>query len=262
VLFCVGTIFLLIGMWVVSGPSGYGAGLMPTYTRAAPVDLLSLPVVQATALLDLAGDASLLASTVQAKLAASETSTPPVQFSPSPILAGEVDETSNSSISDTQIPSVTPTAVPPTPMPVIVHPTLLPTVISTILPSMTPVFSSGGGNLRWIDVDLTKQILIAYEGDAAVRSTLVSTGLTNTPTPVGVYRIWIKLRYDDMTGPGYYLADVPYTMYFYRGYGIHGTYWHNNFGNPMSHGCVNLPTSEAGWLFEWAEVGTPVNIHY
>jgi lipoprotein-anchoring transpeptidase ErfK/SrfK len=65
-----------------------------------------------------------------------------------------------------------------------------------------------------------------------------------------------------MTGPGYYLPNVPYTMYFYRGYGLHGTYWHANFGRPMSHGCVNLPTYEAQWLFNWAPVGTLVNVHY
>jgi len=60
----------------------------------------------------------------------------------------------------------------------------------------------------------------------------------------------------------YYLPDVPYTMYFYDGYGIHGTYWHDNFGTPMSHGCVNMRTSEAAWLFDFADVGTLVNVHY
>ena len=127
---------------------------------------------------------------------------------------------------------------------------------------MSPARSSLGGNVRWIDVDLSRQTLTAYEGQTPVRSTLVSTGLPNTPTPVGRYKIYIKLRYDDMSGPGYYLHDVPYTMYFHRGYGIHGTYWHSNFGHPMSHGCINLPTPEAGWLFQWASVGTLVNIHY
>ena len=58
------------------------------------------------------------------------------------------------------------------------------------------------------------------------------------------------------------LPNVPYTMYFYKGYGIHGTYWHHNFGHPMSHGCVNMRTSDAAWLFNWASVGTPVVTHY
>lgn len=118
------------------------------------------------------------------------------------------------------------------------------------------------GGERWIDIDLTAQRLTAYEGNTAVRSTLVSTGLPATPTPTGQFRIYAKYTAADMSGPGYYLPDVPYTMYFYRGYGLHGTYWHSNFGHPMSHGCVNLPTPEAQWLFNWASVGTLVNIHY
>jgi LysM repeat protein len=113
---------------------------------------------------------------------------------------------------------------------------------------------------RWIDVDLSNQRLTAYEGDTAVRTTLVSTGLPGTPTPEGQYRIWIKLRYDDMAGADYYIEDVPYVMYFHEGYGLHGVTWHGNFGHPMSHGCVNLPTPEAEWLFNWADVGTLVSI--
>ncbi|MGD9030169.1 MAG: L,D-transpeptidase family protein, partial [Anaerolineae bacterium] len=114
---------------------------------------------------------------------------------------------------------------------------------------------------RWIDVDLTHQRVTAYEGRTMVYTTLASTGLPNTPTPTGQFRIWIKLRYDDMAGPGYYLKDVPYVMYFYQGYGLHGVWWHANFGHPMSHGCVNLPTEAAEWFFNWADVGTLVNVH-
>jgi lipoprotein-anchoring transpeptidase ErfK/SrfK len=65
-----------------------------------------------------------------------------------------------------------------------------------------------------------------------------------------------------MSGPGYYLPDVPYIMYFYKGYGLHGTYWHNNFGTPMSHGCVNLTIPDAAWLYNFSSVGTVVNVHY
>ncbi len=82
-----------------------------------------------------------------------------------------------------------------------------------------------------------------------------------TPTVTGTYKIWIKLVSTTMAGPGYYLTDGPYVMYFYQGYGLHGTYWHNNFGNPMSHGCVNLPTPESEWLYyNFVEVGTPVHV--
>lgn len=127
------------------------------------------------------------------------------------------------------------------------------------VPPSPPSAPTGG---RWIDVNLSVQRLTAYQGNTPVRSTLVSTGLPRTPTPTGRYRIYVKYASDDMAGPGYYLPNVPYTMYFYRGYSLHGTYWHSNFGRPMSHGCINLPTPEAQWLFNWASVGTPVNIHY
>ena len=130
-------------------------------------------------------------------------------------------------------------------------------------PSLTPApISTISSNVRWIDVDLTHQQLAAYEGDQLVRFTAISSGLSHTPTPVGQFHIWIKLRYDDMTGPNYHLPNVPYVMYFQGGYGLHGTYWHANFGYPMSHGCVNLPQEEAEWLYFWATVGTMVNIHY
>ena len=125
-------------------------------------------------------------------------------------------------------------------------------------PAPSPAPTSG----RWIDVNLSAQRVTAYQGNTPVRSTLVSTGLPRTPTPTGQYRIYVKYVSTLMSGPGYYLPNVPYTMYFYRGYGLHGTYWHSNFGHRMSHGCINLPTSEAQWLFNWASVGTLVNIHY
>ena len=125
-----------------------------------------------------------------------------------------------------------------------------------------PQAASNAGGARWIDVDLTNQMVYAYAGDALVNSFLVSTGTWLTPTVIGQYHIYVKYRSAPMSGPGYYLPDVPYIMYFYKGYGLHGTYWHNNFGTPMSHGCVNLRTDEAAWLYNWASVGTLVNVHY
>jgi len=115
---------------------------------------------------------------------------------------------------------------------------------------------------RWIDVNLSEQHVYAYEGGQVVGDFIASTGTWDHPTVTGQYYIYVKYRYTDMSGPGYYLANVPYTMYFYKGYGLHGTYWHNNFGVPMSHGCVNLRTADAGWLYNWASVGTLVNVHY
>lgn len=164
--------------------------------------------------------------------------------------------------SNTPSPTPTPTDTPTstwTPLPT---DTPLPSNTPRPWPTSTPLYSGGGGGVRWIDVNLSQQMVYAYEGNTIVASFLVSTGVAQFPTVTGQYRIYIKLVSTDMSGPGYYLPNVPYTMYFYRGYGFHGTYWHSNFGTPMSHGCVNMYTPDAEWLFYWASVGTLVNIHY
>ena len=113
---------------------------------------------------------------------------------------------------------------------------------------------------RSLLVSLGNQRLYAYENGVLVHSHLVSTGLPDTPTVLGDYNIYVKYDADDMSGPGYYLPGVPWTMYFYQGYAIHGTYWHANFGRPMSHGCVNLPPDEARWFYDFSSVGTMVRV--
>ena len=119
---------------------------------------------------------------------------------------------------------------------------------------------------KWIEINLSEQKLYMKEGDRAVGSFLISSGKW-AQTPQGEWRIWTKLRYTRMRGGSkalgtfYDLPNVPYTMYYNKGYGIHGTYWHNNFGHPMSHGCVNMRTEEAGIVFNWASVGTRVVVH-
>jgi LysM repeat protein len=117
------------------------------------------------------------------------------------------------------------------------------------------------GGTRWIDVDLSEQTVRAYEGNTVVRAMIVSTGLPQYPTPPGRFRIYAKYPSITMSGPGYYLTGVPHSMFFYRGYALHGTYWHSNFGRPMSHGCINLTKADAAWLYTWASVGTEVVIH-
>jgi lipoprotein-anchoring transpeptidase ErfK/SrfK len=156
-------------------------------------------------------------------------------------------------------PTTTATAEPPTATP---EPPTLEPVLPTATLEPAVINPTGSSGERWIDVDLSNQRLVAYEGDSPVYQVIVSTGLPGTPTVTGQYRIYVKYPAQTMSGPGYYLPDVPYVMYFYLGYGIHGTYWHNNFGQPMSHGCVNAPTPDAQWLYNWAEVGTLVNVHY
>jgi lipoprotein-anchoring transpeptidase ErfK/SrfK len=164
--------------------------------------------------------------------------------------------------------SPTPTATAtPTPTPTFT-PTQTPTITDTPLPTPTyaepptPEPPPGGGGERWIDVDLSQQRVYAYEGSVLVNSFVVSTGTWQHPTVTGQYHIYIKLLYTNMSGPGYYLPNVPYTMYFYKGYALHGTYWHHNFGVPMSHGCVNLTIPDAEWLYYFASIGTLVNVHY
>ena len=130
----------------------------------------------------------------------------------------------------------------------------------------TPIAGAPVQEPKWIEVDLSDQYLRAWERDRLVYGTYVSTGLPRYPTPPGTYRIYAKLRYERMRGgtPGidyYDLPNVPHTMYFYRGYAIHGAYWHNNFGRVMSHGCVNLPLGAAEWMYTWAPIGTLVWIH-
>lgn len=116
-----------------------------------------------------------------------------------------------------------------------------------------------------IDIDLNHQKLYAYENDQLVYEFPVSSGKW-ARTPTGIFNIWVKLRYSKMEGGSkaintyYYLPNVPYIMYFsndqiprHRGFGLHGTYWHNNFGHPMSHGCINMKTEDAAKLFYWTQ---------
>jgi lipoprotein-anchoring transpeptidase ErfK/SrfK len=146
-------------------------------------------------------------------------------------------------------PTPSPTSTPP--------PTVMPIPVEAV--KTKPAGDDFTG--RWIDVDLANQKAYAYEDDVIVREFVISSGIASHPTVTGQYHIYLKYRYDDMVGPGYNLKDVPWVMYFYKGYGLHGTYWHNNFGHPMSHGCVNMRTDEAEWLYNFAPMGTLVNVH-
>jgi LysM repeat protein len=111
-----------------------------------------------------------------------------------------------------------------------------------------------------IKVVLSEQKMYALEDGIPVRETLVSTGLPATPTVVGDFKVYLKYKSQLMYGPGYYLPGVPWVMYFYRDYGLHGAYWHSNWGRPMSHGCVNIPIDEAKWFYQWSPLGTPVTV--
>ncbi len=114
---------------------------------------------------------------------------------------------------------------------------------------------------RWIEVNLTTQRVIAWQGNQWIDAMIVSTGKQSTPTVTGVFNIYVKYPQARMQGADYDIPDVPHVMYFYRGYGFHGAYWHNRFGTPVSHGCINLAIDKAKWLFTFAAVGTPVVVH-
>ncbi|MDZ7965231.1 MAG: L,D-transpeptidase [Nostoc sp. DedSLP03] len=137
-------------------------------------------------------------------------------------------------------------------------------ILNSTTATATSVDQNSTNNIsqpRWIEIDLSEQRLRAWEGHKLVHSYRISGGKRSTPTPIGRFRINSKYRTHRMRGRGYNIPDVPYTMYFYRGYAIHGAYWHNRFGTPVSHGCVNLPVKQAGNLYRWASTGTLVVVH-
>jgi lipoprotein-anchoring transpeptidase ErfK/SrfK len=126
-----------------------------------------------------------------------------------------------------------------------------------------PLPGSPSNYAKWIEVDLSEQFLRAWEYDNLVFGEYISSGISKYPTPTGLYTVYQKVTVQSMSGPGYFLPNVPNVLYFRAGgYTIHGTYWHHNFGYPMSHGCINMTLQGSAWIFEWAPEGTPVWIHW
>jgi hypothetical protein len=124
------------------------------------------------------------------------------------------------------------------------------------------------GSWKEVVVSISAQTMWAYEEGQLVMSSLVSTGTAHVPetsTPIGYHSVLAKFDAQTMegtiSGEYYRVEDVPYVMYFDDyGNAIHGTYWHSNFGAPMSHGCVNLPMDVAAWMYGWADIGTAVSV--
>ncbi len=130
------------------------------------------------------------------------------------------------------------------------------------------VLGESSGTNKWIEISLSQQHLWAWEGNQLYLDTPVSTGLPWFPTPTGEFKIWTKIRYVHMVGGAgayyYNLPNVPFVMFFdsenlaaYKGYSLHGTYWHHDFGKVHSHGCVNLPTPIAEKLYYWTTPDLP-----
>jgi len=120
---------------------------------------------------------------------------------------------------------------------------------------LKPRPSAIGAAERWVAVNLNEQTAVAYEGDRPVYAALVATGLPGTPTVRGIFRTWRRLETGVIAGSGYYVEDVTWMCYFYSGRDLQAAYWHDAFGRPRSHGCVNLSPYDAWWIYQWSAVG-------
>lgn len=129
--------------------------------------------------------------------------------------------------------------------------------------TLNPVKAAGP---KRVEINLTNQHLYAYEGSTLIYEFLISSGRW-APTPTGTFYPYWKTPSTRMTGGNpaigtfYDLPNVPWDTFFYQGYAIHGTYWHNNFGHPMSHGCINMLTADAKIIYDWVDFSTPIIIY-
>ena len=119
---------------------------------------------------------------------------------------------------------------------------------------------------RWIEINLHEQTLLAYESCQLRFATLISSGDETAQTPTGVYQVRQLVQRKDLRSlpgmqPAYFLADVPHVIYFQYPFAIHAAYWHDSFGRPGSHGCINLSPSDAAWLYAWVRLGDIVMIN-
>jgi lipoprotein-anchoring transpeptidase ErfK/SrfK len=236
----------------------------PAFVGLVPLVLAAL--IFLTALVAWAGAPQISAFSAENPLAIAQEAISKATRTPTATATFTATPTFTPTPTPTDTPTPTPTETPtetPTPLPTDTpEPPTEPPPTENPNPGFAGLPPGVGKNDRWIDVNLTTQQVFAYEGEELIRSFTVSTGTWQYPTVTGTYKIYVKYKFADMSGPGYYLPDVPNVMYFYRGYGLHGTYWHNNFGTPMSHGCVNLTIEDSSWMFDFASVGTVVNVHY
>jgi lipoprotein-anchoring transpeptidase ErfK/SrfK len=147
------------------------------------------------------------------------------------------------------------------------EPTPEPTVeIAQIDPAIANAPEVATGEV-WIDINLSYEYMTVYQGSTVLMETYISSGKPGFETPPGTYYINTKLEVQDMEGvlggEYYNVPQVPWVMYFTNvGHAIHGAYWHNNFGTPMSHGCINVPVDLAAYLYSVSSIGTRVEIHW
>jgi lipoprotein-anchoring transpeptidase ErfK/SrfK len=136
-------------------------------------------------------------------------------------------------------------------------------VAEIVLPTLTPTEIPGDPFLL---VDVSEQKLFAYKGEVLVKEFVVSTGDFLRPTLLGEFDIYNKyekidlIGKDNITGEAYYYRDVEYVMQFWGAFYIHSVYWHDDFGKPVSNGCVNMRVEDAKWVFEFAPLGTKLKV--
>jgi lipoprotein-anchoring transpeptidase ErfK/SrfK len=181
------------------------------------------------------------------------TATATPTFTPTPTATATATATATPTHTPTATQTPTPTSTD-TPTPTL---TPSPSPTWTLVPTASPAPPQPAGGEKWIEIDLSTQTLTAWEGELQIFKTIVSTGSAWTPTLTGRFHIFHKLLSQTMRGPGYVQPNVPYVMYFFGAYSIHGAYWHNDFGWPRSHGCVNLTVPDSKWLFDWADPPLP-----
>lgn len=140
---------------------------------------------------------------------------------------------------------------------------------ATVVDELASLPIDAGTAGKWIHFSISKGTLVAYEGARAVFTTLASPGLGGVPaagldpvpqsaTPLGTFRISVKHLADDMpAGSRQNIAEVPYAQYFEMPFAIHVAYWHENFGRPMSGGCINVSPLDGRFLFDWTLPALP-----
>ncbi|WP_314507856.1 L,D-transpeptidase family protein [uncultured Microbacterium sp.] len=133
--------------------------------------------------------------------------------------------------------------------------------VTEVAPEITTLF-------RRIEVNLSQQQAYLFENEQVVQSWYISSGKEGFASSTGNFRIRAKLATQNMgnrdltKAPYYFTPDVPWVMYYNGDEALHGAYWHDNFGNVMSHGCINMPVSAAAFVYTWAPMGTEVSVHY
>ena len=121
---------------------------------------------------------------------------------------------------------------------------------------------------KWVDLNLSNKTVTAYEGATVVHGPVsIVDGAAETPTVTGTYKVYLQyesqtMRGENADGSPYVAEDVPWVSYFHSGYAFHGAGWRSSFGYSGSHGCVNMPVSEAQWIYNWADTNTVVQSHY